>query len=268
MAFADLGAEAIGSFSASPIVRNVIGTYPVGSLMVVGWAVNGTSVATGTCTDSKGNTYTTFGTPIFNTNLSLGFAYCLKLTAQLVGFTDSISVAFNNSPTRMSMAAHGFTPSNGNAQLDGALGTYSNDTASPFATTNHVAMAAADDLGIALQGWLGGAAFSGWSFLTPAGFTSDAQQSSNGTTTRTEAMLAFKLNMGATTAWGWTSSTTTTTRSHGMAIAFSDIAPATIEPKPYPSRAFTRPNISWAKRRSGIFVPRYPGALPALAKVA
>lgn len=203
------------------------GNVPIGSLVVVGWSCNPGSATTAAVTDSKGNTYTNFASPIFTTNLSLGFSYCLATTAALVLGSDTITITQSQSTTRHAGFFEAFTPSNANAVFDTATpGSFTNDTASPFATSNTPTLSAADDLGLSIFGWIGGAVNSAYAHTAPAGFTAFTNNSSAGATTRVECDHAYKVNMGATTAWSAASTTTSVTRTHGFAIAFSDIAAA------------------------------------------
>jgi hypothetical protein len=253
--------EFLSSTSATTLTISPAATMLVGDWAVLFWVGNVfqgvNSVADNSVQSGTANAWSLVS-GIGATNLTLGSSTCW-LTRSILS-SNTITVTLPSSASRRNLRLvtfRGFVVSPGFNTTDLSTTTV---TTSPVLLTPGVAgVGNIGNLVVGASGWLGGAVASGvansnadWTLITAAG--------SGGTTTRVEVNVAWGQGIGAVTNHSFTSITRATSR---VLTANVD---ADYTPKP--PRAYNRPNMSWARRASGILVPRYPSTVTALRKAA
>lgn len=210
--------------SAATVTLSPSATILAGTLFAVNWVANVASLTVSSVADNssqsgRANSYS-IGTPRSGTTLSHGTVYCLASRNILA--TDVITITLSAVATRRGATLRDWTLANGMPVLDKSVGVTA-DTSSPVTLPTSGTLAAADELAIAMRGWLGGAVASGYAHTTPAGFTNATSGLSAGVTTRVEANMSFDDNLGASTAFADDATYTSITRAHGELLTFLDV---------------------------------------------
>ncbi len=223
--------QAFGASTTSntTVTASFTSNVAAGSLIVLGWSANTTSltatVADNSSQSGSANVYT--ATPVRVTStMNGGGAYC-KVTRPILS-SDVITVTLSASATRKGLTSQVWNMTNGNPVLNTTAALVDSDTSSPVgASSSTGTLADAHSMCVKLSYWIGGAVGAGWAHSTPAsGWTSATGGISGGTTTRVECNIAFVDDVGATTSFTASDTYTSITGGALQVLTFTDLVPA------------------------------------------